>query len=97
MPDVCAPSIMVSISKRKDDIMNCRCNRTEKLLEHKHGGKMLMERVLEKRLIRIVSVNKMKLSFMPIHTVSILRRIQEEQCGKRQKLHVPYKSREILR
>ena len=56
MPVEWALSIMVPIFKGKGDIRNCICNRAVKLLEH---SMKVMERVLEKRLRRIVSVDEM--------------------------------------
>ena len=80
---------MVQIFKGKGDIRNCSCNRAMKLLEH---GMKVVERVLEKRLHRIVSVDEMQLGFMPergtIDAVSILRRMQEEYHTKGKKLYI---------
>ena len=54
-----------------------------KLLEH---GMMVVERVLEKRLHRVVYVEMMQFGSMPergtIHAVFILRRIQDEYYAK---------------
>ena len=55
-------SIVVSFVKGKGDIRNCSCYRAVKLLEH---GMKLVERMLEKRRCRIVSVNIMQFGFMP--------------------------------
>ena len=46
----------------KGDVRNCSCNRAVKLLEH---GMKVVERVLEKRLSRIVSVDEIQFGFMP--------------------------------
>ena len=77
------PSIVEPIFKGKDDFMNFSCNRAVKLLEH---GMKVVERVLEKRLCIIVSVDEMQLGFMPergtIDDVFIFRRIQEEYHAK---------------
>ena len=48
--------------KVKGDISNCSCYGAVKLLEH---GMKVVERVLEKRLCRIVSVDEMQVGFMP--------------------------------
>ena len=56
IPAEWAPSIVVPIFKGKGDIRNCCCYRAVKL--HEHGMKVV-ERVLEKRLCRIVSVDEM--------------------------------------
>ena len=77
---------MVPIFKGKVDIRNCSCHRAVKLLEH---VLRVLERVLEKRLRRIVTVDEMLFGFMPergiIDVVFILRRMQEEYhaCGKK--------------
>ena len=49
----CALSIVVPIYKENGDIRNCSCCRAVRL--HEHGMKV-MDRVLEKRLHRIVTV-----------------------------------------
>ena len=54
MPAEWALSIVVLIFKGKGDIRNCSCYRAVKLLEH---GMKVVERVFEKRLCRIVSVD----------------------------------------
>ena len=56
MPVKCALRIADPIFKAKDDIRKCICYRAGKFLEH---GTKVVERVLEKRLCRIVTVNKM--------------------------------------
>ena len=77
---------MVSIFKGKGDIRNCSCYGAVELLEH---GMKVVERVLEKRLCRIVSVDEMQFGFMPerrtIDTVFILRKMQEEYHAKGKK------------
>ena len=55
-------TIAVPIFKGKGDIRNCSCHRAVTLLEH---GMKVVERVLLKRLHRIVSVDKMQFGFMP--------------------------------
>ena len=55
-------SIVISIFKRKDDIRNCSYYRAVKLLDH---GTKVVERVLEKRLCIILSVDEMQFGFMP--------------------------------
>ena len=79
MPAEWALGIVVPIFNRKGDIRNSSCNRAVKLLKH---GMKVVERVLEKRLHRIVSVEKMQFDCMPergpIDAVIILRMMQEE-------------------
>ena len=75
--------IVVQIFEGKGDIRKCSCYRAVKLLEH---GMKVVERVLEKRLCRIVFSEKMKFGFMPergtTDAVFILRRMQEEYHAK---------------
>ena len=63
--------------------MNCMVCRGVKLLEH---AMKIVEKVLERRLQRMVKVDKMQFGFMPgkgtIDAVFILRRLQEENLGK---------------
>ena len=53
--------IVVPILNRKGDVRSCRCYGAVKLPEH---GMNVVDRVLEKRLHRIVSVDKMQFCFM---------------------------------
>ena len=80
---------MVPIIKGKGDIRNCSCYRAVQLLEH---GINVVERVLAKRLHRIVHVDEMQLGFIPergtIDAVFILRRIQEEYRAKGKRLYM---------
>ena len=79
MPSEWALSIVVPIFKGKDDIRNCSCNRAVNLLEH---GMKVVERVLGKRLSKIVSLDEAQFGFMPergtIDAIFILRRMQDE-------------------
>ena len=80
---------MVSIIKGKGDIRNCSYFRAVKLLEH---GMNVVERVVERRPRRIVSVDEMQFGFMnvrgTIDAVFILRRLQEEYHAKGKKLYM---------
>ena len=62
MPAEWALSMVVPIFKRKGDISNCSCYSSVKLLDH---GMKVVERVLDKRLCRIVTVDEMQFGFMP--------------------------------
>ena len=62
MPVEWAPSIVVPIFKKKGDIRNHSSYRAVKILEH---GMKVVERVFEKRIRRIVSVDEMQFGFMP--------------------------------
>ena len=57
-----ALSIVVQIFKGEGDIQNSSCYRAVKLLQHRMK---VVEMVLEKKLHRIVSVDKMQFGFMP--------------------------------
>ena len=56
MPVQWALSVVDSTFKGKGDIRNCNYHRAVKLIEH---GIKVVEKVLEKRLCRIVFVNEM--------------------------------------
>ena len=62
MPVEWALRIVVSIFNGRGDIRNCSCYRALKLLVH---SMKVAERVLEKRLHQIVSVDEMQFGFMP--------------------------------
>ena len=64
MPVEWSQSIVVATFKGGGGgiIRNCSCYRAVKLLEH---GMKLVERVLEKRLCIIVTVDKIQFCFMP--------------------------------
>ena len=83
MPDEWALSVVVPIFKGKGDAMNCGAYRGVKLLEH---AMKIVEKVLEKRMRRMVKVDEMQFGFMPgkgtIDAVFILRRLQEEHLDK---------------
>ena len=83
MPVEWALSIVVPIFKEMGEIRKCSCYRAVKLLEH---GMNVLERVLEKRFCRIVSVGELQIGFLPergtIDAVFILRRMQEEYHAK---------------
>ena len=56
-----APILVVAIIKGKCANRNCSCYRGVSLFEH---AMKVMEKVLEKRLHRIVTVNEMQFVFM---------------------------------
>ena len=89
MPAEWALRIVVPIFKGNCDIKNCSCYRAVKL--HEHGMKVV-ERVLENRLCRIVSVDEMQFGFMPergtIDAVFMLRTLQKEYHAKGKKLYM---------
>ena len=87
--------IVISIFKGNGDIRNCSCHRAVNLFDH---GIKLMERVLEKRHHRIVSVDEMQFGFMPergtIDAVFMLRRMQEKYHAKGKKLYMCFEDLE---
>ena len=89
MPAEWALSLVIPIFKGKGDIRNCSCYRAAKLPEY---GMKVVERVLGKRLHRIVSVDEMQFGSIPergtIDAVLILRRMQEEYHAEGKKLYM---------
>ena len=70
-------------------MINCESYRGVKLLEH---AAKIVERVLERRIRTLVSVNKMQFGFMPgketMNAIFIVRRMQEEYQKKEKKLYM---------
>ena len=62
IPDEWKTSVIVRIVKGKGDIMSCGSYRGVKLLER---AVKIVEKVLERRLQTLVSLNKMEFGFMP--------------------------------
>ena len=89
MPPEWATSVVVPIFKGKGDAMSCGAYRGVKLLEH---AMKLVERVLEKRIRKLVVVDDMQFGFMPgkgtIDAVFLLRRLQEEYRARGKKLYM---------
>ena len=83
MPDEWALSVVVPIFKGNGDAMNRGAYRKVNLLEH---AMKIAEKVLEKRMRRMVKVDEMQFGFMPgkgaVDAVFILRRLQEEYLDK---------------
>ena len=84
-----AMSVVVPNFKGKGDAMSCGSYRGVKLLEH---AMKIVERVMEKRLRQMVTIDKIQLGFIPgkktIDAVFILRRLQEEYRDKEKKLYM---------
>ena len=80
---------MVPIFKGKRDAMSRGAYREVKLLEH---AMKIVEKVLERRMRRMVKVDEMQFGFMAskgkIDAVFILRRLQEEYLDKEKKLYM---------
>ena len=82
-------STVVPIYEKKGRVMDCASYRGVKLLEH---GMKVVERLLEKRLRRLVKVAQMQFGFMPgkstVDAIFILRRMQESYLEKNRKLFI---------
>ena len=89
MPHDWRMSTVVPIYKKKGSVMDCASYRGVKLLEH---GMKVVERLLEKRLRRLVKVDQMQFGFMPsrstVDAIFILRRMQESYLEKNRKLFI---------
>ena len=89
MPHDWRMSIVVPIYKKKGSVMDCASYRGVKLLQH---GMKVVERLLEKRLRRLVKVDQMQFGFMPsrstVDAIFILRRMQESYLEKNKKLFI---------
>ena len=89
MPHDWRMSTVVPIYKKKGSVMDCASYRGVKLLEH---GMKVMEKLLEKRLRRLVKVDQMQFGFMPgrstVDAIFILRRMQESYLERNRKLFI---------
>ena len=89
MPEEWKTSVVIPIFKGKGDAMNCGAYRGVKLLEH---GMKIVERVLEKKIRLLVSLDEMQFGFMPGKSTTdalfILRRMQEEYGDKGRQLYM---------
>ena len=85
----CRTVTVVSISKKKGSVRDCASYRGVKILEH---GRKVVERLLKKRLRRLVKVDQMQFGFMPgrstVDAILILRTMQESYFEKNRKLFV---------
>ena len=88
LPDDFHRSTTVPIYKGKGDPLDCASYRGIRLLEH---GLKVIERVLEKRLRKIINVSNMQYGFMPnkstTDAIFIFRQLQEKYLAKGHKLH----------
>ena len=89
MPEEWKTSVVVPIFKGKGDVMDCAAYRGIELLEH---AMKIVERVQEKRIRELVKVDDMQFGFITgkgtTDALFILRRMQEEFCGKEKKLYM---------
>ena len=76
---------------KKGSVMDCASYRGVKLLEQ---GMKVVERLLEKRLRRLVKVDQIQFGFMPgkstVDAIFILRRMQESYLEKNRKLFIHF-------
>jgi len=79
IPEDWALSVLVPVFKGKGDPLSCGSYRPIKLMEH---GMKVMERVLERRLRAVVSVDGMQCGFMPgksmTDAIFLVRQLQEK-------------------
>ena len=79
MPDEWQTSVLVPMFKGKGDVRYCNTYRGVKLLGH---AMKIVERVLERRILELVSIDSMQLGFMPgrgtTDTLFVVRRMQEK-------------------
>ena len=84
MHDEWQTSVLVPIFKEKRDVRNCNAYREVKLLEH---VKKIVERVLEKRIRKLVSVDAIQFDVVPgrgtIEALFVVRRMQEKYRNKK--------------
>ena len=82
-------STVVPIYKKNGSVMDCANYRCVKLLEH---GMKVVERLLEKKLRRLVKVDQMQFGFMPnrntLDDIFIFRKMQESYLEKNRKLFI---------
>ena len=76
MPGEWKTSVIVPIFKGKGDVISCGSYRGVKLLEH---AMKIVERVLERRIRRLINLNEMQFGFMPakrtVDTIFIVRKM----------------------
>ena len=88
--------MIVPIVTGKGDMMSCGSYRGVKLLEH---ATKIVERVLERRILALINLNKMQFGFMPgkrtADAVFVVRRMQEKYQNKDKKLYMYFVNMEI--
>ena len=89
MPDEWKTSVIVPLFKGKGNVMSYKSYRGVKLLEH---AMKIVERVLERRILTLVNLNKMQFGYMPgkgtVDAIFIVRKMQEKFQKKDKKLHI---------
>ena len=89
IPDDWKESVLVPLYKGKGDMRDCGAYRGVKLLEH---GMKVVERVFERRLRNVVTINEMQCGFMPgkgtVDALFMTRMLQEKYGRKKKKLYM---------
>ena len=89
IPDDWRHSVLVPLYKGKGDVRDCGAYRGVKLLEH---GMKVVERVFERRLRNMVTVNEMQCGFMPgkgtVDALFMARMLQESYGKKKRRLYM---------
>ena len=89
MPHDWRMSTVDPIYKKKGSVMDCASYRGVKLLEH---GMKVVERLLEKRLRRLVKVDQMQFGFISgrstVDAIFIFRKMQESYLEENKKLFI---------
>ena len=89
MPHDWRMSTAVPIYKKKGSVVDCTSYRGLKLLEH---DIKVVEKLLKKRLKRLVKVNQIQFGFMPnrstVDAIFIFRRMQKSYLEKNRKLFI---------
>ena len=82
-------SVLVPIFKEKGDVRSCNTYREVKLLEH---AIKIVERVLKRRIQKLVNIDSMQFGFMPgrgmTDALFVIQRIQEKYRNKKKKLYM---------
>ena len=80
IPEGWRKSLIVPIFKKKGDILECRNYRGIKLLEH---GLRILERMLDKRIRKVVKIDPKQFGFMPgkstVDAIFIVRQLLEKR------------------
>lgn len=89
IPEDWRHSVLVPLYKGKGDVRDCGAYRGVKLLEH---GMKVVERVFERRLRNMVTVDEMQCGFMPgkgtVDALFMARMLQESYGKKKRKLYM---------
>ena len=89
IPEDWRHSVLVPLYKGKGDVRDCGAYRGVKLLEH---GMKVVERVFERKLRNMVTVNEMQCGFMPgkgtVDALFIARMLQEKYGKKKRRLYM---------